>query len=360
MGITKCGECGYPRLVWGITRWRDNGTATGISKIHRTAQHNHRGGFLNEFMARIEEQLGIPIGHIVYEAQRNASLDVINGILGRFPAFITRIPGVKRAVVTVFCRMAIVFGMSYAKVVTYKSGTEGEALIRNPFNQELMAAIIVGAFEALEKKPYKYCWKPAKRGEIIHIEPEPSRPEIAQRLALDVAPIKKGHSDIPVCSRCGTPLAYRDLEWRKKEGIVMDTRRGVRMVFIDAYTPEIVVRELASELGDEIIDMVVDAHKAFCLHHLREEFLPSGSVAGAARDALYRDVLNNVAIRSHGNPVAYGFEGETFSVTVENSFSEHFLAAYFCALYELAEGVEARVTWEQLDPSTIRFSITGV
>jgi hypothetical protein len=359
VGITKCGECGFSRLVWLITRWRDNGTATGISKTLELRSLIIEADFLDEFMASIEERLGVPIGHIVYEAQRNASVDVINGILGRFPAFITRIPGVKRVVVTVFCRMAVVFGMSYAKVVTYKSGVEGEALIRNPFNRELMAAIIVGAFEALEKKPYQHAWRAAKNGEIIHIEPEPSRPEIAQRLALDVAPIKKGHSDIPVCSLCGTPLAYRDLEWRKKEGIVMDTRRGVRMVFIDAYTPEIVVRELASELGDEVIDMVVDAHKAFCLHYLREEFLPCGSVAGAARDALYRDVLDNIIIRGHGNPVQHSFEGETFSVTVENPFSEHFLAAYFSALYELAEGREAQVTWEQLDPSTIRFAVTG-
>lgn len=358
MGLYDCGECGFPGILRAVSQWNSNGTITGRSTRLELRSIFIEADFLNEFIARLEERLGIPLGHVVYEAQRNASVEIISGILGRAPAFITRIPGAKRAVVSQFCRMSSTFGMSYAKVVKYRSGKVGEALIRNPFNRDLMAAIIVGAFEALEDQPFSHTWRDAPNGDIIHIEPESSRPEIAVRLGVNVAPVKPGHSDVAACPFCGYPQAYRDLEWSKKEGTIMDLRRGVRMVYLDAYTPMVVIRELVRELGDEVNQLVVEAHKAFCLTHLRKEFLPSGAEEVSDRDRFCREALDAVIIRAQGNPVEHGFEGDVFRVTVENSFSEHLLAGWFAALYELIEGKEARASWEYLDLSTIRYTIS--
>lgn len=359
MIMRKCKVCGYPRDLALITEWNENGTI--LDKNNRLGFRSIiiEADFLTEFTERIEEQLGVPIQHIVYEAQRNSSIEVINSILGRAPAFVTRIPGVKRLVVSLFCRLSVFFGMSYAKVVSYQPGVRGEALIRNPFHREMMAAVVVGAFEALEKKPFSHTWKKAGGDDIIIIEPEPSRPEIAQRLTFTVAPTRPGHCSTDLCSRCGMPLAYRDLQWRQDEGMIMDTRRGVRMMLLDIYAPMVVVRELASELGDEIYPMVVQAHKAFSLRHLREEFLPSGKAEDLDTEVLYGEVFNTIILRGQGNPVGHSMEGGKLTVTVENPFNEYLLAGYLSALYELAEDKEACVDWEQLDPSTIRFTISG-
>ncbi len=355
MSITKCGECGFPRILWGICKWQENGTIIGRFTKFDLRAVVLEADILNDFIARIEEKLGVPIGHIVYETQRNASQDVIGTILGIAPRFVYSIPGVKRVVASVFCEMSIIFGMSYARVVKYYKNTIGESLVRNPFNRDLIAAIIVGAFEALMQVPYKYEWKMTPKGEVIHIEPEPSRPEIAERLAVTLTPVKPGHSDIPVCPKCHEPLAFRDFKWDRQQGIVMDTRRGVRMAFLDAYTPRIVIREMEKELGEEVGDMVVEAHKEFCLRHLRDEFLPSGDMAGVDRDRLLRSVMDAVIVRGLGNPVEYSLEGGVLSVKFENCFSDHLMAGFFWALFEIVESRGGKVSWESIDPCTVRF-----
>lgn len=358
MGLYDCRECGFPGILRTVSVWNSNGTITSRSTRLEFRNIFIEADFLNEFIARLEERLGVPLGHVVYEAQRNASVEFSSEIYRRAPAFTLRIPGVKRALMTLACHIAIVFGISYAKLVEFRSGEVGEALIRNPYNRDLMAAIIVGAIEALYGKPFGYTWRDAPNGEVIHVEPESSRPEVAVRLGVKVAPVKPGHSDIATCPVCGYPQAYRDLEWRKKEGTIMDVRRGVRMVYIDAYTPMVVIRELVLELGDEVNELVVEAHKASCKLHLRKGFLPPGAEEVPDREALYREALDTIIIRGQGNPVEHDFEGDVFRVTVENSFCEQLLAGWLSALYELAEGGEARAAWEYLDPSTIRYTIS--
>ncbi len=360
MGFYDCRECGFPGLLRALSEWNSNGTITSRSTRLEFRNIFIEADFLNGFIAHLEERLDIPLGHVVYEAQRNASVEFTSVFLGRMPVFITRIPGFKRALLTFACRTAIVFGIAYAKVVMvkYRSGKVGEALIRKPFNRDMIAAIVVGAIEALEDQPFGHTWRDAPNGEIIHIEPETSRPDIAVRLGVNLAPVKPGHNDIATCPRCGFPRAYRDLEWRRKEGIIMDVRRGVRMIYIDAYTPMVVIRELVRELGDEVNELVVEAHKAFCLPHLRKEFLRGGGAELPDRDRFCREALDAIIIRAQGNPVEYGFEGDVFRVTVENSFCEHLLAGWLAALYELAEGRKARAAWEYLDLSTIRYTIS--
>ncbi len=358
MIMRKCKVCGYPKDLALVAEWNENGTVLDRNNRLGFRSIIIEADFLTEFTESIEKQLGVPIQHIVYEAQRNSSIEVINSILGRGPAFVTSIPGVKRLVVSLFCRLSVFFGMAYAKVVSYQQGVKGEEIVRNPFHGDMMAAIIVGAFEALEKKPFSHTWKKMGGDDVISIEPEPSRPEIAQRLTFNIAPPKPGHCTTDRCSRCGMPLAYRDLQWRQDEGIIMDTRRGVRMVMLDIYTPMVVVRELASELGDEIYPMVVQAHKTFSLRHLREEFLPSGKAEDLDAEVLYGEVFNAIILRGQGNPVDHSMEDGRFTVTVENPFNEHLLAGYLSALYELTEGRESKVDWEQLDPSTFRFTVT--
>ncbi len=141
----------------------------------------------------------------------------------------------------------------------------------------------------------------------------------------------------------------------------MDTRRNVRMVFLDSYTPNVVFRELAKELGDEIYPIIIEAQRSFSLRHLREEFL-AGSAVGdtAGKEAFYLAALDTLALRGRGNPVDWSSQGDRFSVVIENPFEEHLLAGHLAAMYELGEGGPAAVTWEELATSTLEFTLVPV
>ncbi len=357
MKIKTCKKCGFSWVLSKIVRFRDNGTiiqifTSGFRLVLIEAN------FLTEIFRRIEEELGLPIMHIVFEAQRIASIDTINNVL-RGPMNMVRWTSIgKKTTVNIFCRLAVWSGQSYAKTILYKPGKLGEAVVLNPFNRELMASIIVGAFESLERKPFGHTWKTVDGNDVICIQPEPSRSEIAERLARTYRPLKKGNRSYPRCPRCGVPQML-NLEWFPDEGRIMDTRRYVRMAFLDAYTAGVVFRELAKELGDEVYTIIIDAQRAFSLRHLREEFLAGGDVGEMVdKDTFYISVLDTMAMRGQGNPVDYDTSDGSLSVVIENPFEEHCLAGMLSAMFMLGEGRPAAVTWQELDPSTLKFTLT--
>jgi hypothetical protein len=351
--IKRCRKCGFSLALARIIRINDNGTITGryddnfrLSLIE--------ADFLTEIFRRIENELSLPIMHLVFEAQRNSSIQVINVFLKGARGSVRWTTFGKRFVVNMFCRLAVWTGQGYAETVTYKSGKLGEAIVRNPFSRELMAAVIVGAFESLERQPFSHTWKKLGEDDLISIHPEPSRPEIAERLTFKTYPMKPGWRSYPRCPRCGVPEELEYL-WRENEGIVMDKRLGVRMVFIDSYTPNVVFRELARELGDDIYPIIIDAQRDFSLSHLREEFLSGGGILD--KEAFYLSVLDALALRGQGNPVEHSFEEGSLRVIIENPFNPHLLAGHLSGMYELGEGRQATVTWKDMDPSTLEFTL---
>jgi hypothetical protein len=355
--IKTCRKCGFSWVLAKMVRFRDNGTIIQIfTRGFRLVLIE--ANYLTEIFQRIEEELGLPIMHIVFEAQRNASIDTINnGLRGPLKAARWSSLG-KKFTVNIFCRLAVWSGQSYAKTVLYKPGKLGEAIVLNPFNRELMASIIVGAFEALERKPFSHTWKTVKGNDIVCIQPEPSRSEISERMTLTPRPAKKGNRTYPRCPGCGVPQML-NLEWFPDEGRIMDTRRYVRMAFLDAYTPGVVFRELAKELGDDVYPIIIDAQRAFSLRHLREEFLAGGDVGEMVdKDTFYISILDTMALRGQGNPVDYDSSDGSLSVVIENPFEEHCLAGMLSAMYMLGEGRPAVVDWQELDPSTLKFTLT--
>ncbi|RJP27464.1 MAG: hypothetical protein C4536_13815 [Actinobacteria bacterium] len=358
MHIRKCKVCGFPFWLARELKWNDNGTITSKNRSDfRTLLIE--ADYLSEIFRRIEDVLGISIQHIVFEAQRNVAKDVLDANLDNFRWAIRHLPGVRRLVITYFNRMASWTGQAYAKTIAYTSKGPGTAIIRNPFNRELLAAVVVGALESLGETPYDHHWEKRGADDVIVVEPIAERPEISQRLAYTIPSPRSGNRRYQGCSGCGVPVQLKDLEWREGEGLIIDTRRGVRMVFLEIYTTNVVLRELARELGEDIYPIIVDAQREFSLEHIRREF--PGGEPGAAfdKDALYRDVLDAIALRGQGNPVSYVTDVGRLTVRVENPCEEHILAGHLSALYELAENARPEVSWESTDPSTATFTITA-
>jgi len=190
MKVFTCRKCGFSLVLSRVVRFNKNGTITlFLARDYRVSLIE--ADFFDEVFERIEQELGLPIMHIVSEAQRNASYVTIDRNIwgplkmGRWFSLS------KRVAVNILCRIAAWTGQGYAKTVVYKPGWLGEAIVRNPFNRDLMAAVIVGAFEGVELKPYGYSWIKMGDDDVISVRPEPSRPEIAERLTFTTPPMEK-------------------------------------------------------------------------------------------------------------------------------------------------------------------------
>ncbi|MDY6795526.1 MAG: hypothetical protein SWK76_09670 [Actinomycetota bacterium] len=134
-----------------------------------------------------------------------------------------------------------------------RPGCIREAIIRNPYNRELMAVIVLGAFESLERRPFEHTWKKVEGDDVIRITASDEKPQISERLGVILPPLKPGSLTYPRCSSYSVPGELSYLEWREDQGIIMDSQRGVRMTFLDAYTPGVVFRELEKDIYPLII-----------------------------------------------------------------------------------------------------------
>ncbi len=360
MAMRKCRECGFPYWLSKLILWNENGTITmAVNPDYRVVIIE--SDFLTHLFSRIEESLGLSISHLVFEAQRNASVHTINSQLDKFPFFVGRWGPNRRIVVHAFCRLSVWLGQAYARAIDYKPGMGGEAIVRNPYNRELMAAIILGAFESLERMPFEHTWRRLGEEDVISIKPAAQRPEISERLELEYPELKPGHFHMPRCPSCGTPRELTYLRWNEEDGTIIDNRRNTRLAFLDGYVPTSVFRELEKELGEEIYPLIIQAEKDYTHRRMRELGI-AGAAEGAVlprreRESIYENALATLPLRGQGNPVDYRYSYDGLSVTVENPYNEHLLAGQMAALFEVAEDKEAEVEWSSLEPSSIVFNV---
>lgn len=356
MRLLPC-KCGAPLWFSRALKWNDNGT------ISQPFQRKSRvviveSDIFNEVFSRIEEKMGVPIGHLVFEAQRNAAREVIDTLLGRPPLTLLRKGSLKHLVVRYFCSLAWATGQAYVEPLKYKPGAFGEALIRNPYNRELMAAIILGAFESLERRPFVHSWKKMGMDSVIRVEPSNAKSEVSERMHVQLPPFTANGHPISKCPICGFPSELLYLEWRPSEGRIIDKRRGTRMTFLDGYTPEVVFRELEKELGEDIRQLIVQAQKETTLRHMRDLCL-SGCSAGteAERTACYHRALQPLPLWGQGYARELRHEVGYLEVLVDNPYSNPLLAGHIAAVFEAVEGKEAEVEWEGFGISTTRFLV---
>ncbi len=359
MAIRRCRECGFPYWLSKLIRWNENGTITmAVNPDYRVVIIE--SDFLTHIFSRIEEKLGLSISHLVFEAQRNASVHTIDYQLNKFPYSAGRWGPNKRIVVHAFCRLAVWLGQAYARALSYNPGRGGEAIVRNPYNRELMAAIILGAFESLERKPFEHSWMKRDGEDIISIKPAARRPEISERLELEYPVPKAGHFYMPRCPSCGTPRELAYLHWNEEAGTIIDNRRDTRLTFLDGYVPSSVFRELERELGEDIFPLIIQAEKDYTHRRMRDLGIAGaekGVLPRRERESIYENALATLPLRGHGNPVDYHYSYEGLAVTVENPYNEHLLAGQMAALFEIAEGREAEVEWTSPEASSIVFMV---
>ena len=130
------------------------------------------------------------------------------------------------------------------------------------------------------------------------------------------------------------------------------------MVFVDMYTPNVVIRELARELGEEVFPLVTEAQRAVSLRNLSEEYLSSAR-EGATGDGggLLESLLEDLAVRGLGNPVRSALVGGEWEVEVDNPFNPHLLAGHLQAIFQFAEGRKPQVLLEEAGPSAVKYRL---
>lgn len=316
--------------------------------------------FIDELFSRVEEQMGASLRHIVFEAQVNASIRAVDTQLSR-PLFSQGRRGAfKHIGAWVNSRIPIWSGMGYTRTLLYEPGKRYEAVVANPFSKELLAAIILGSFISLEKRPFTHQWRKVNGHDVLVLEAAESRPEVSERLDIGFPPARPGKVELDRCRSCGTPTALSYLRWHEEQGIIIDARRAVRVTFLDGYVPTLVIRELAEEIGEELYPLVIEAEKDYTKAHIRSLGIADATprfYSWEERNSIYREVLDILPLWGQGNPVDFKHGNGWLQVTVENPYNEVLLAGRMAGVFEVVEGLEAEVRWESPEEAVLVCSV---
>ncbi len=147
------------------------------------------------------------------------------------------------------------------------------------------------------------------------------------------------------------------MEWRENEGLIVDRRRGVRMLNWEGHSLHLVTRELVKELGEDVVPIIVGAERERTLRMLRDLGMTGRRSEG--RGDLLQEMLSLLPL--YGQGLAGEVEhtpGGVLRVWVNNPYNEYFVAGRLAAFYQVMEGVKARVEWTSAGPASISYLIS--
>lgn len=354
MADELCIGCSLPKVFGWLIRWESNGTIVmrldpGLRAVLTESE------LLSDIYGRIEDAVGVPIRHIVFEAERAAAKATIDSLVPGRRSRLMRNRVVMHPASRFLQLVARLAGLADTHTVFYHVYRGSMAKVRNVFDEDIYAAMVVGAFESFEGTLYDHDWMELGGERLLVILPAKEKHDIAARMEPELARHRAGDRTLELCEHCGLPVALNHLRWDIPNAVITDRRSGTRMSFVDGYAFSAVFRELIAELGDEIVPIIVEASREYTLRRLEETgFL--GRELG--REAFYREFIELLPVYGQGNPRTWETSGDALEVVIENPHSPHLLAGQLLAIYESVEGRRGSASIEDIAYQRVGITVT--
>mgnify|MGYP001074396919 CR=1 FL=1 len=349
MGLERCGGCGLPVYVRLAARWNDDGTVTGRF-VHSTRVVQIYSDELDFIFDGLAERIGFDINRIIVEGERKAGLAFTAPLLGRWrglPGAVARNALVSRFVFGFVARAGKSAGFGDLRVTGYRRNELLEITVSDSFNPAILAGNTLGSFEAFARKPSRVSWE--RRADTVVITVEAGGWEDRSdedRLKPRLPVVLPGRYTVERCPRCGMPADLgRRYDFDLKRGIATEVSSGRRIVTVMIDSLNAVFKELESELGEEVGDMIValESDYAACVADV-----PAGTdddKTGTDDDKTIGELLSDLRIKGMGNPTEISLVDDELLVRIENPFSEELLAGRVLGLYRAVKGEPAEVRW---------------
>ncbi len=339
-GIELCAACGVPRGLIRANVWLNNG------KIAERKNPAHRMMFIENdsitgVFSRIEEILGLSIGHIIEESQRRLTRDYVDALLPSPIKWFTRVFRVdlysKR-----LAQLGRLMGFGDVEILEIRLRRGGETRcrlgVRNVWFPAAFSGMVVGSLEALLGLECAGNYEEGSPGYHVFTTTISTKPrDLEGRLPLPKYADKLGDVDLPKCASCGAPRGLADFEWCLAEGTIVSKVNGQRMIVAGPGEFEAIFDELERELGEDVTRLAAEAQRRL----VQENSLLVEAVGDFGR---LRDQL---ALRGLGNLKELEWEGEGMRLRLENPCLKPILIGLTQGLFEASTGKEGEARWEE-------------
>jgi len=343
MSLTRCGECGVPKRIAFMHRWRDDG-------ILESRMGGARGILVERevfagALEHIESTLGMPIDHIIIDAKRRDAKLYVDDVVSGIPGIIARLRPFRRLGYIIMIRQAAMIGLAKAELVKYKPGKKFIGRVDPVYHPILFVGDVCGAFESLEKKRARPLYGrigEAWFSELIVDETLPRE----DRLELEKTPEAPACADFDRCAGCGVPSGINGFRWDTAQAKIIDLTTDEWIIYINVEGLNTILRELERELGEDIPRMVS-----------RFSFETYRSLAREHPSSYLKD-LSFMKLRGFGVPdkEAPSRQDLEAGLVVRNAFNAPIVAGLVAAV---CGGDEVDFDWEIPDPGVLLVKARG-
>ncbi len=349
-GKTKiCPYCEVPREFCREQVWNSDGTVTQRKNPdHRVIFYETEG--VNLLLSNISELVGMTIDRIAIEGKRKSTYSYARGMFSGLKLFIVKALLRRKVYETIAARGAVL-GYGHYELLDFKPGEFLEIFARNIYSRVFFSGDIAGVFNVVEGLPAEISYEEKGGGLAIRVVPGPEvEEEMAARLERIIIPRKPGGISYERCAGCGIPLDFKGYAWDVDAGSITDKVTGRRMALLGAEGMESVLRELESELGEELSRTIVEAQRRYVAETVGSEEI--------RQDPGY--LTRQLALRGMGNLVRFDLKREVLEAVVENALPPLLVAGMLQGIFELAAGRESSCAYERSGDGTLSVKIAAV
>lgn len=358
--MRKCGSCDFPVKLNRFLEWHSDGTVIGSVRPRIPLMFIEVAEWEAVF-AGVSDRLGMPIDHILIEAQKNIGKELYEMVRNAYVNIdVKRIP-VSRWLRPLWFGKLIVagmrndlcaFGAGRPALFAYRAGRTMGLRFENPSLITMVVGNCLGIYESVEKMAGARAEYGIEDGELVVVlRPVSERSEIEARLYLEEVQPGAGSLEFEVCDKCGVPLLLaQSLKWDIPRGMIVNARSGEREGMVAVQSLAAMIRELTRELGDGVPDILYDAQKTYTRQRLESVELQG--------DDFMDGMLLDMGLRGMGYPALFEYRDETATVLINSAYDQDLYAARIAAALERLTGKESSIEWRIKEPRHAEYVIS--
>ncbi len=339
----RCGTCGVPVGISRTMTWTDEGL------IRQRRDPAHRMIFFeSENLDRLWEtmcsELGVTREHlweIVIAAKSRATRAFLKRSLPWYLNTVSRLVGYRAMIRTIELQG---LAMGYGKITVGGQFPERgrprriTVYIEDPYSVPLFCGDFKGAAEVLERRAAGITYQAldSRRHQIEVALGEEKLEEEEFRVDGEKMARSCGVAYMR-CVECGAPMDLQEFEWDLETGIIREKETGRRLAFFGTPGLKAVFGELVHELGERVIDIIVDGERRNTLASMTHEEARGGPEL----------LRKKAALRGLGYLEEFSLQDDTLRVSMCNPAVDPYLVGLALGVYELMTGKYGRATWSR-------------
>ena len=359
--MRECRHCGFPGKFARYFDWRADGTIVSTDRTRTRSQITFlEDGELESLFGDLSDTIGIPVEPFLVQAQKEVGKAIFAALsirhMKRVPHMrFFRPQWVARLLVRLMATDMAGLGDGRISVDSYRAGESLVLRFQNPCLIPLLVGSAAGIYESVEDMPGSRVDYGIEEGDlVVRLKHGEKKAEAEGRLYLEDIGSGDGLLSYDRCPVCDTPMpASRALEWDISRGIINNRLTGRREVVVATQSVNAILRELESELGEEVPRLLYDHQKKYTRQRL------SGNKA-SDRESFFNDVLRDMAFRGLGYPTVFSHDESSVSVHILNPYNQDLYAAKVAAALETVTGKSTSIEWKKRERHHGEYEISTV